>query len=125
MEIGRLEESDAAIALGSESPPEAFGSADTVLGITLAPLDDAARRQYGAPDEAEGVVVTFVQSGTDAAGKVLRVGDVIEEIAWERVTSPIAAAEAAEAAAEAGKPILLLINRNGQLVFESVRPVRG
>jgi serine protease Do len=100
--------------------PEAPGSVDTVLGITLAPLDDAARRRYDAPD-ADGLLVTGVKIGTDAAGKV-QVGDVIEEIAWEKVTTAKAAAEATEAAAKQGKPILLLINRGGQPVFVSIRP---
>jgi serine protease Do len=122
--IERLQESGEDAAFESEGPPEAAGSFNTSLGITVAPLDLEARRRYGAPEDAEGVLVTYVEPGSDAAGKV-RVGDVIEEIAWERVTSPAGAAELAQTAADEGRPVLLLINRGGQLVFESVRPVRG
>jgi serine protease Do len=119
--IERREETGEALTLSPEGPPEAPGSAETVLGVTVAPLDDATRRTYVVADDAKGVVVTFVQSGTDAAGK-LRVGDVIEEIAWESVASPTAAAEAAQAAAEQGKPVLLTINRGGNIVIEAIRP---
>ena len=108
-------------AEGSLRAAAAEGAVNTALGLTLAPLDAAARRRYGVADDAKGVIVTFVDAASDAASKV-RVGDVIEEVAWESVATPQDASELADAAGEGGKPVLLLINRGGQLVFESVRP---
>ncbi|MGD2131742.1 MAG: Do family serine endopeptidase [Maricaulaceae bacterium] len=119
--IEELDEGDEALgsALDSLDPPPA-GSALTALGVTFGPLDDAARRRYNVPDDVDGVIVTEIQPGSDAAAK-LRIGDVVEEIAWEKVASPQQASELIDAASEEGGPILLLINRNGRLDFISVR----
>jgi len=121
VEIDRLDEGAASAAVRAEPPAASEGAVNTALGLTLAPLDAAARRRYGIADDAKGVIVTFVDAASDAASKV-RVGDVIEEVAWESVATPQDASELADAAGEGGKPVLLLINRGGQLVFESVRP---
>ena len=48
-----------------------------VLGMTLAPIDDAARRSFGIAADVRGVVVTAIASSSDAARKGLRRGDVI------------------------------------------------
>jgi serine protease Do len=122
VKIARLEETGEGSLVEDEGPPQTEGSVTTSLGLTFAPLDLEARRRYGAPDDVQGVLVTYVQPGTDAAGKV-RVGDVIEEIAFEKADNPTTAGELAEAAAGEGKPVLLLINRGGSLEFVSVRPV--
>ena len=121
--IERLEE-EGVTALASDAPPTDAGSVATALGLTLAPLNEDTRRRHRVANEVDGVVVVYVEPGSDAVGKV-RVGDVIEEIAWERVTTPVDAAELADAASAEDKPILLLINRDGQLIFESVRPHRS
>jgi serine protease Do len=120
--IERREGNDPNAIVAEEAPPQEAGSVTTVLGIVLAPLDEEARRRHGIVEDAKGVLVTYIQPGSDAVGKV-RVGDVIEEIAWEPATSPQDAADLAEAAAEnaGGKPILVIVNRGGQILVKSVR----
>lgn len=67
-------------------------------------------------------MVTAVEPGSDAAGKV-RVGDVVEEIAWTAVSTVDEARQIARSAAgENGRPVLFSINRRGQFVLQSLRP---
>ncbi len=120
--IGQLEQTPRAAVV--EEASAAAPAASSVLGLTLGPINPDTRREFNLPADATGVVVLDVDAGSDAAGKVNR-GDVIEEIAWEKVASPAEATEVAEAAADEGKAVLLLINRDGQLVFQSVRPSVG
>ncbi len=122
--IDRLDEGDGAPVRVSEPPPADAGAVTTVLGFAVAPLTDELIRRYRISPDAEGVVITYVDPDSDAAGKV-RAGDVIEEVAWERVTSADDAAERARVAAEGDLPVLLLVNRDGELIFHSIRPSTG
>ena len=95
------------------------GNANTVLGMTLAPLDPTLRRRYRVDPDAEGVLVTEVDPSSDAVGKI-RPGDVIEEIEFTRVAT---IADIREIVANhSGGPIRIQINRGGQYVLQSVRP---
>jgi len=69
--------------------------------------------------DAEGLLVTAVDAASDAAGKV-RVGDVLEEIAWTRMESLTQARETAEAARASG-PVLVTLNRQGQYLLQTLR----
>lgn len=97
-------------------------AAASLFGLTLAPLNDALRREFRVHPDADGLVVTAVDGDSDAAGKV-RVGDVVEEIAWTRVeTLERARQVASEAAGDSGAAVLFTLNRDGQYVLESLRP---
>lgn len=125
VEVARLEEAQAAPArpIGAEADtPGVTPSARTVFGLTLAPITDALRRAHRLHPDARGLVVTAVEPGSDAAGKV-RVGDVVEEIAWTAVSTVDEARQIARSAAgENGRPVLFSINRQGQFVLQSLRP---
>ncbi len=125
VEVARLAESEAAPArpVGADEDITPQGpSARTVFGLTLAPITDALRRVHRLHPDARGLVVTAVEPGSDAAGKV-RVGDVVEEIAWTQVSSVEEAREIARAAAGAsGSPVLFSLNRQGQYILQSLRP---
>jgi hypothetical protein len=70
-------------------------------------------------------VVTAVDSGSDATGKVLP-GDVVVEMAFEPVeTVGEAQALAMQAERNAARPVLLYINRGGDMTFRSVKPRKG
>lgn len=122
VEIARLRERAATVRPGGrnggETAPAEPASA-SLFGLTLAPLTDALRRQYRVHPDAEGLVVTAVDAASDAAGKV-RVGDVLEEIAWTRVESLTQARETAEAARASG-PVLVTLNRQGQYLLQTLR----
>lgn len=122
VEIARLRERAAAVRPGArngaEVQPVERASA-TLFGLTLAPLTDALRRQYRVHPDAEGLVVTAVDAASDAAGKV-RVGDVLEEIAWTRVENLAQARELADTARASG-PVLVTLNRQGQYLLQTLR----
>lgn len=125
VEVQRLDEPDAAPPrpVGSDTDtPGITPSSRTVFGLTLAPVTDALRRTHRLHPDARGLVVTAVEPGSDAAGKV-RVGDVVEEIAWTRVSTVDEARQIARAAAgETGRPVLFSLNRQGQFILQSLRP---
>ncbi|GGH02027.1 serine protease [Glycocaulis albus] len=125
VEVQRLDEPDAAPPrpVGSDADtPGITPSSRTVFGLTLAPVTDALRRTHRLHPDARGLVVTAVEPGSDAAGKV-RVGDVVEEIAWTQVSTVDEARQIARAAAgETGRPVLFSLNRQGQFILQSLRP---
>lgn len=122
VEIARLRERAAAVRPGLREGGEATPAerpSPSLFGLTLAPLTDALRRQYRLHPDAEGLVVTAVDASSDAAGKV-RVGDVLEEIAWTRVESLDQARDVADAARASG-PVLVTLNRQGQYLLQTLR----
>ena len=99
--------------------PEKAGS----LGLQLATLDPALRRQFRIPKEVDGAVVTDVAADSPAAALGIEPGDVIESVDQHSVKSAQQAADALQQAAGKGN-ILLLLNRHGssQFVGLSVSP---
>ncbi|MBF0129913.1 MAG: DegQ family serine endoprotease [Alphaproteobacteria bacterium] len=88
------------------------------LGVTLSAINPATRDQYDLPDTAKGVVIVQVDSGSDAADKGLRPGDVIVEVNQTEVTTPADIAAQLDLAAKAGrKSVLLLVENEGGLRF--------
>jgi len=122
--IERLDEPDAAPAAppaagDAEAEPAASAS---LFGLTLVSLTPALRREYDVHPDASGLVVTAVDPRSDAAGKV-RVGDVVEEIAWTKVETLEEARQVAETAAgDEAAAVLFTLNRDGQFVLEPLRP---
>src|SRR3546814_2378972 len=71
--------------MASAGPTEGQDSSQ-VLGLRLAPLDEAARSELDLGADARGVLVVGVDSGP--AETVLRPGDVIVEVGGEAVKAP-------------------------------------
>jgi serine protease Do len=93
-------------------------AAPEVLGMTLAPIDDAARRSFGIAAEVRGVVVTALASSSDAARKGLRRGDVIARVNSRAVTAAGDVVAEVEAARKAGRPSVLVgVSRDGRTLF--------
>ena len=93
-------------------------AAPAVLGLKLAPLDEALRRQLGLPADVRGAVVTAVDENSDAGEKGLRRGDVIVRAGDRPVTSGADVAAVAEAAKKAGRPSVLVgVYRGGRTLF--------
>jgi serine protease Do len=107
-----------------EREPGPDGAQGRVLGMMLGELTVDLRRRYSVPETVKGLMVLSVDPGWNAAGKV-KIGDVIVEIAFEPVET-IGQARALAALAEkaGGRPLLLYINRGGEMTFRSVRPRR-
>ncbi len=119
--LGDLEEAESTGQLADSSPngpAERESSSTSVLGMSLATIDDALREQFKLAAEVQGVVVTEVTDDSDAFEKGLRVGDVIREVNREAVATPQALREQVRAAREQGRrSVLVLIDRAGDLRF--------
>lgn len=117
--IERLEERGAGGEPSSDAAAD-FTGVEQLFGLTLEPLTDALRRRHRVHPDAEGLVVTAIDPDSDAAGKV-RVGDVVEEIAWTDVQTVDQARSLAEAAGGEGEPVLFSLNRQGNYVLHTLR----
>ncbi len=115
--VARLEEPE-----NGEEIEQTQSDSPLTLGLSLSKMTQVLREQYDIPDDVEGVVITGVDFESDAAEK-LRVGDVIVEVAQEPVSTPEdVVARVKQSTKASGRPILLLINRKGELTFRSIRP---
>jgi serine protease Do len=95
------------------------------LGLQLGRLDDAARRRLNLDDDAQGALVTGVESGSAAAREGVRSGDVVVRAGDPPGAGPAAVAEAVSPAKAAGrKSVLLLVSRNGRNTFVAL-PLPG
>ncbi|MFZ4071364.1 MAG: Do family serine endopeptidase [Caulobacterales bacterium] len=132
VKIGRLQETRPVLAANEpgggptlmDREPGPDGAQGRVLGMMLGELTVDLRRRHNVPETVKGLMVLSVDPGWDAASKV-KIGDVIVEIAFEPVeTIGQARALAARAEKAGGRPLLLYINRAGEMTFRSVRPRR-
>jgi serine protease Do len=103
---------------GQGGSPRAPAAATNVLGLGLVPLTEQTRNRLGVRPNVQGVGIDSVASGSDAAKKTIRRGDVLVKVGETNVTTP-AQAQAAVAAAKATKrpSVLVLINRGGRSIF--------
>ncbi|WP_140985968.1 Do family serine endopeptidase [Asticcacaulis tiandongensis] len=110
----RPSEDELAKGLGNNPvAPDAKGL-EPVLGIKVAPIDPAARRNFSLSDTVNGLVVLEVEGTSDAGKKGLRAGDVIVRANNQAVTSREALNKIVTDLKAEGRPsILLLVNRNG------------
>ncbi|GAB4236338.1 MAG: Do family serine endopeptidase [Methyloligellaceae bacterium] len=125
--IGRLpEQKVAARDSGGEEPTAPESESEKVLGLSIAPLNEALRRQYQISDKVKGVVVTAVEPDSVAAEKNIKAGDVIVEVTRSEVSRPSDVVRQIEAVRKSGrKSVLLLIDDGkGELRFVAV-PVDG
>ncbi|MBI1180124.1 MAG: Do family serine endopeptidase [Alphaproteobacteria bacterium] len=88
------------------------GSVDA-LGMTLATIDEEARKQLQLPDKATGVAVTHVDRTSEAAQKDIRRGDIIARIGDREVKNVAEAKAAIEAEKKSGRSTILLRVRRG------------
>jgi S1-C subfamily serine protease len=92
----------------------------TMLGVSVAPLTPELASRLGAPKNAKGLVIEEVNPDGRAADAGLQAGDVIEQVNRQPVQSADELRQAVKAAGN--KSVLLLINRQGNELFVTVRP---
>jgi len=89
-----------------------------VMGLSLSPLTEALRQQFGVQPSVHGVVVTKVAQDSDAAQNGLRPGMVIVRAGDHTVSTPGDVTTAIAEARRAHRPsVLLLINIGGRTAF--------
>jgi len=93
------------------------------LGISVEPLTPQLAARVGVPKTTTGLVIEDVNPDGRAADANLQSGDVIEQVNRRPVQTVDELRAAVKSAA--GKPVLLLINRQGTELFVPVKPANG
>jgi serine protease Do len=102
---------------GAPKPPVTVN-----LGMSLAPVSPESRRRFRLDAKVQGVVVTEVDADSPAGQKNIKPGDVITEVAQQKVVSPDEVSAKLDAERKAGhKVVLLQVSRGGELTFIGVR----
>lgn len=98
-------------------------AAVSVLGMTLAELDDDARGSFGIGEDIEGVVIIGVKPQSAAAEKRIERGEVIVDIGQELVKTPEDVKKRIDKLRREGRKnaLLMLAARTGELRFVTVR----
>jgi serine protease Do len=121
--LGRLEDGEK-LAEGEGKPEEgAPVSTASVLGMTVAMLDEGSRTKFGISADVSGVVITEVAPDSAAAERGIVAGEVITEIAQESVSTPQQVLDRISALKEQGRKnaLLMLSSKTGELRFVTIR----
>jgi serine protease Do len=104
------------------SSPSAPTTRPGALGLSVRPLDEAARQRLNLPATLRGALIEGVTASSDAASKGLRVGDVVVRAQGREVSGPDDLAAAVAQARTAGRPsVLLFVHRAGRQLAVVVR----
>ena len=95
----------------------------SALGVSVAPLTPDLAAQLHTAKNAHGLVVQDVNPDGRAADAGIQAGDVIEQVNRQPVQSVDDLKAALRRSAD--KPVLLLVNRQGNEVFITVKPANG
>ena len=114
-----LAELDPKKTVAQAAPPE-DNAPDVLDGVTVAEIDDAARKQFSIADDAKGVVITAMDADSPSAAAGLQVGDVVHEIEHTAVTSSKQAVEMSEKLKNE-KQVLLRVSTKGVSRFVVVK----
>ena len=117
----KLDEAQADRSARSDGEPDAGDK--TALGISVAPLTPELATRLRAPKNAHGLVVQDVNPDGRAADAGIEAGDIIEQVNRQPVQSVDDLKAALRRSAD--KPVLLLVSRQGNEVFITVRPANG
>ncbi|MGK9165301.1 DegQ family serine endoprotease [Inquilinus limosus] len=117
VEIAKLPASQQ-VASAEENGP----AVDDQLGLSLSALTPKVRREYGVPDDVDGVLVTGTREDGPARETGVGPGDVIVRVGSEAVKTPSEVAKQVKAAKEADRnAVMLLINRQGDQRFVALK----
>jgi serine protease Do len=123
VKVGRLEDAEKTEEAANKKPAPAKeqpAKGQQSLGLTLTAITPELRQRYKIPSSMTGVLVTAVDPKSSAADKGIRAGDIIAEVAQEKVSKPEDVMAKVKQIGP-GKSVLLLVNRNGDLLFVAVR----
>ncbi len=105
--VGRLVEEAVTMNPAPGAPEDTTAAEVTVLGLTVSPLTDALRGQYGIDQKVVGALVSAVEPSSPA-GASIKPGDVIVEAAREPVLAPQDVAKQIETVKKSGRKSVLL-----------------
>ena len=109
-------------ALGGSGQSVPVPNRQVVLGLALAPLDDASRRRIGAAEGVKGMVVAAVERSSDAGQKGVQKDDIVIRAGDREVASAADLSAVVDAAKKAGRQSVLIgIYRAGRTIFLPVK----
>jgi serine protease Do len=112
--IAARDEDKIRAAAGATPDPSPPGATEALPGLKLSALTDEIRNAMKIGPDVQGVVVTEVTSGSDAANKGLAKGAVIVAVGNKQVTSIADVTQAAtDAKAQGRKSLLVLVELGG------------
>ncbi len=121
VEIGKMTDEAEKKTRSPNAPEDKAEANEIYLGMEVSALDDKLRESFRLNEKARGLVILRVESGSQAARKGLRAGDVLEQAQQQELTSPEDLKEALKAASNAKrKSVLLRVNRGGDSLFIAV-----
>jgi serine protease Do len=94
-----------------------------MFGLSLKAIDDETRKTFSLEESAEGVVVTAVEPGSEAATKNVKPGEVIVQVSQTDVTKPEeVVARIEELKSEGRRTVMFLVSgTDKKLRFVSLR----
>ena len=110
--LGRRETSEAVAFPAVNQEEEVEPETSELLGLTLSVITDELSEQYSLSSK-EGLVITAINSESEAASKGLLEGDLITEAGQQKIASVEDFKARIEEATEAGRKSLLLLVRRG------------
>ncbi len=113
--VGELPDEPTQVADATPDKPDAASKplALSGLGVSLAPISDEAREKYSLTKDQKGVLITDVDTGTPAADRGLKVGEVIVEVQQVEVATPADVQTQVEKARKAGRGSVLMLVQGG------------
>jgi len=118
--LGRMEDPDEKVQASiKKDEPVEKPVTQKALGLDLAALSKDLRTRFKIKDSVKGVLITGVDSTSDAADKNLSAGDVIVEVAQEAVANAGDVKKRIDQLKKDGKKSVLLMvsNGDGQIRF--------
>jgi serine protease Do len=120
VKLGRLEEAEKQAALTNKADePEEKPAVKKALGLNLADLTDALRKEHKIKSSVKGVLITKVDPDSPAADKRLQPGMVIAEVQQEQVRTAAQVQNRIEQMKKAGHKavVLLVVSPDGDPTF--------
>ncbi|MDX9689902.1 MAG: DegQ family serine endoprotease [Proteobacteria bacterium] len=122
VKVGKLEQEDEEEGQAEAPAKKSVIKSDKIdlLGINVAQLTDELRKKYDLGKGVSGLLIVSVQTSGLAADFGLKEGDVISQVAQADVVTSEQLKAAAEKQKKEGKPLLILVDRKGDLRFIAI-----
>lgn len=122
VKLGELEQSDDEEEVEAATPSLLMKGSKKIpeLGLSVKKITDALAKKYELNADVKGVLVVSVAPDSLAAEYGIQVGDMISQAAQSDITKPGQLATIAKMHKKSGMPLLLLLDRQGDLRFIAV-----
>jgi serine protease Do len=116
VKLARLEDGEKVQQASANKPTgeAAKPATASALGLEFSAQNEELRKRYSIKDGLKGVVITKVDSNSNAADKRILVGELVVEVGQEAVNSPEEVTKRLDALKKEGKKSALLLVSNGQ-----------